>query len=100
MNHAYACRKDATGEPPCKQWCGRSDLCLSTRAYPEDYMQTAYERGHREALEKAAQACDQLAQSTSPHRRMAGKDMAEAIRKIKPTAGVAPSAEPQQKGGA
>jgi hypothetical protein len=53
MNHAYACRKDATGEPPCKQWCGRQDLCLSTRTYPEDYMQSAYEHGLRDGLAHA-----------------------------------------------
>lgn len=53
MNHAYACRKDAAGEPTCKQWCGRQDLCLSTLTYPEDYMQSAYEHGLRDGLERA-----------------------------------------------
>ena len=54
MNHAFACRKDQTGESPCKQWCGRPDLCLSTLTYPEDYMQSAYEHGLRDGLERAA----------------------------------------------
>lgn len=54
MNHAYACRKDATGEPTCKRWCGRQDLCLSTLTYPEDYMQSAYEHGLRDGLDRAA----------------------------------------------
>jgi hypothetical protein len=53
VNHAYACRKDATGEPTCKQWCGRQELCLSTLTYPEDYMQSAYEHGLRDGLAHA-----------------------------------------------
>lgn len=54
MNHGFACRKDAYGQPPCKQWCGRVDLCLSTLTYPEDYMQSAYEHGKRDGSATAA----------------------------------------------
>ncbi|MCU7372803.1 DUF551 domain-containing protein [Paucibacter sp. O1-1] len=59
-NHAYACQKDTTGGPTCKQWCGHQDLCLSTMTYPESYMQLAYEHGKRDALSALAsepQAC-------------------------------------------
>ena len=86
--HAYSCANAAVGNPRCPQWCGVPARCLSTRDYPER-MQLGYECGHRDGVEAAAALCEQLTKnSTSPHRRMAGQDMAEAIRKLKGTDGV------------
>jgi hypothetical protein len=53
-----------------------------------EQMADAIRAARNSAFEAAAQECDKLATSTSPHRRMAGQDMARAIRKLKHARGV------------
>ena len=62
--HAYACAKRVDGMPKCESWCGKQERCISTLSYKEPYMQMAYERGYRDALD--AETKD-LVNSTSPH---------------------------------
>jgi hypothetical protein len=85
-NHCFACVKDSHGEPACERWCGNKHTCLSTRTYASDALQEAYEKGHFDAKWAMENELAKMAQTTSPHRRVAAEDFYRVLCKIRPLA--------------
>jgi hypothetical protein len=86
MNHSFACTKDAQKEPSCSQWCGNKHTCLSTLSYASAALQEAYEKGHFDAKWAMENELARMAQTISPHRRVAAEDFYRTLGKIRPVA--------------
>jgi hypothetical protein len=86
MNHAYSCQRTISGGQTCGEWCGNKHTCLSTLTYASPALQEAYEKGHFDAKWAMENELAKMAQSTSPHRRVAAEDFYRTLCKIRPVA--------------